>query len=67
MTDQLRIKLDEHVWTGSVSVENFLTCLPVVFRTFQEFMRMFDLSGDNQVTLQEYITALGLDPPPPAE
>ncbi|KAA0186327.1 Calcium-binding protein [Fasciolopsis buskii] len=32
-----------------------------------EFMRMFDLSGDNQVTLQEYITALGLDPPPPAD
>ncbi|KAF6768552.1 hypothetical protein AHF37_10088, partial [Paragonimus kellicotti] len=32
-----------------------------------EFMALFDLSGDNKITLQEYITALGLTPPPPTE
>ncbi|THD27159.1 Calcium-binding protein [Fasciola hepatica] len=33
----------------------------------EEFMRLFDLNGDNRVTLQEYISALGLDPPPPVD
>ncbi|CAH8656653.1 unnamed protein product [Schistosoma curassoni] len=32
-----------------------------------EFLRLFDLSGDNMITLQEYICALGLQPPPPKE
>ncbi|CAH8875651.1 unnamed protein product [Trichobilharzia szidati] len=32
-----------------------------------EFLRLFDLSGDNVVTLQEYICALGLQPPPPKD
>ncbi|KAF8571141.1 hypothetical protein P879_02054 [Paragonimus westermani] len=32
-----------------------------------EFMALFDLSGDNKITLQEYITALGLNPPPPTD
>ncbi|CAH8636734.1 hypothetical protein MS3_00003752 [Schistosoma haematobium] len=32
-----------------------------------EFLRLFDLSGDNMITLQEYICALGLQPPPPKD
>ncbi|KAH8867072.1 16 kDa calcium-binding protein isoform 2 [Schistosoma japonicum] len=32
-----------------------------------EFLRLFDLSGDNVITLQEYICALGLQPPPPKD
>ncbi|TGZ65117.1 hypothetical protein CRM22_006025 [Opisthorchis felineus] len=32
-----------------------------------EFMSLFDLDGDGRVTLSEYITALGLNPPPPAD
>uniref|UniRef100_A0A3Q0KMN3 Similar to 16 kDa calcium-binding protein n=1 Tax=Schistosoma mansoni TaxID=6183 RepID=A0A3Q0KMN3_SCHMA len=32
-----------------------------------EFLRLFDLSGDNMITLQEYINALGLQPPPPKD
>ncbi|CAL8090064.1 unnamed protein product [Calicophoron daubneyi] len=30
-----------------------------------QFMALFDLDGDNVVTLDEYILALGLTPPPP--
>ncbi|CAH8652505.1 unnamed protein product [Heterobilharzia americana] len=35
--------------------------------TVNEFLKLFDLSGDSVITLQEYSCALGLQPPPPKD
>ncbi|CAH8664084.1 unnamed protein product [Dicrocoelium dendriticum] len=35
--------------------------------TAMEFMALFDLDGDGKVTLEEYMAALGLNPPPSSD
>ncbi|KER20613.1 hypothetical protein T265_15273 [Opisthorchis viverrini] len=55
---------------GALSSKEVRTCvensgLPPA--AVDEFMNLFDLDADGKVTLNEYITALGLNPLPPSE